>query len=49
MCTRDSDQVVQDLVSYYLDHVETLSGGNAVDEKVAVEADELAGRQWSLL
>ena len=33
--------MVQDLVSYDLDHVKALPGCNAVDEKVAVEADEL--------
>ena len=36
-----SDQVVQNLVSYYLDHVEAQSGGNAGAEEIAMEADEL--------
>ena len=43
-----SDQVIQDLVSYYLDHVEALPGRNAVDEKVAVEANELVECQRTL-
>ncbi len=33
--------MVQDLVSYYLDHIEALSRGNTVDEEVAVEANKL--------
>ena len=39
--TRVSYQVIENLFSYDIDHFETLTGGDTVDEEVAMEADKL--------
>ena len=40
-----SDQVIENLLSYYVDHFEALSGRDAVNQEVAMDDDELVQSQ----